>query len=294
MKSGFVSILGRPNAGKSTLLNTLAGTKIAITSDKPQTTRQVIQGVVNRADAQVVILDSPGIHEPRTPLHRRMMREVRAALDARDLLLLLADATAPFGEDDARAVEMVRPGRAAAAVAFNKIDLVRDKRALLPLIDKYRSLHSFAGYFPISALTGEGVEALLAGLIQALPEGPPYFPPDHLTDQPLRFLAAELIREQILRQTRREVPHAAAVGIDQFQEGGRLIRIAATIYVEREGQKGIIIGSRGGRLKEVGTLARREMEALFGHQVLLQLHVKVREDWRRSESFLEALDWRRQ
>ena len=294
MKSGFVSILGRPNAGKSTLLNRLVGSKVAIVADKPQTTREAIQGVATLPGAQIVFLDSPGIHEPRNSLSRQMMQEVQKALQARDLLLLLADATVPFGPGDERAVELIRSARTPALLALNKIDRLARKDVLLPLIDRYRSIFDFEDYLPISALTGDGVDDLLAALIARLPEGPQYFPEDHSTDQPMRHLAAELIREQAIRQTEKEVPHAVAVAIDQFEEEKRLLRIAATLYVEREGQKGIIIGSKGERLKQIGIEARQEMEALFGKKVFLQLHVKVRRDWRDSESFLQALDWRRQ
>jgi GTP-binding protein Era len=294
MKSGFVSLLGRPNAGKSTLLNRLVGSKIAIVAETPQTTREVIQGVVTRDDAQIVFLDSPGIHEPRNSLNRRMMHEVKAALDARDLLLLVVDATASFGAGDAHAIDLIRAANTPAVVALNKIDRLPRKDLLLPLIDHYRQLLAFEDFLPISALTGEGVEELTAVLVARLPEGPQYFPSDHLTDQPLRHLAAELIREKVIHATREEVPHAAAVAIDQFEEGRRLVRIAATIYVERAGQKGIIIGAGGERLKQVGTQAREELEALTGRKIFLDLHVKVRPEWRESESFLAALDWRRQ
>lgn len=294
MKSGFVSILGRPNAGKSTLLNTLVGAKIAIVGEKPQTTRDIIQGVLNRPDAQIVFLDTPGIHQPRNRLNRGMMREVRNALEARDFLLLLVDSTVPFGRGDEQAVDLVRSANTPALLALNKIDRLEKKEALLPLIERYRHLFPFEDFLPISALRGEGIEELTAVILERLPEGPQYFPPDHLTDQPLRFLAVELIREKVIQETRDEVPHSTAVAIDQFQERPRLIRLAATIYVERDGQKGIIIGSGGGRLKQIGTLARQEMEALFGRKVFLELHVKVRPDWRQSDSFLEALNWRRQ
>lgn len=292
--SGFVSILGRPNAGKSTLLNRLVGTKVAIVADKPQTTRQVIQGVLTRPDAQIVFLDSPGIHKPRNRLNRRMMREVKAALEARDLLLFVVDATARLGEADRHAVEIVRSARTPAVLALNKIDLLPKKDVLLPLIDSYRKLFAFEEYIPIAALSGDGVEELTAVLVARLPEGPQYFPPDHITDQPLRHLAAELVREKIIELTHEEIPHSTAVVVDEFQEGPKLTRIAATIYVERDGQKGIIIGSKGQRLKQIGTLARQEMEFLFGRKVFLELYVKVRPDWRQSDSFLEALDWRRQ
>lgn len=294
MKSGFVSLLGRPNAGKSTLLNRLVGTKVAIVADKPQTTREVIQGVVTRPEAQIVFLDSPGIHEPRSNLNRRMMREVRSALDARDLLVLLVDATASYGAGDEQAVGLIRSARTPALVAFNKIDSLERKDPLLGLIDRYRNLFAFEEYLPISARTGEGIDLLEAAVLARLPEGPQYFPPDHITDQPLRHLASELVREQVIRQTRQEIPYSAAVAIDLFEEGERLFRVAATIYVERDSQKGIIIGSGGERLKQIGTLARKEMEGLFGRQVFLQLHVKVRAEWRQSDSFLNALDWRRQ
>jgi len=292
--SGFVSIVGRPNAGKSTLLNRLVGSKVAIVADKPQTTREVIQGVVTRADAQIVLLDSPGIHQPRNRLNRRMMRQVREALEARDLVLLLVDATARFGRGDEQAVEMVRSASTPALLGLNKIDRLARKDEMLGLIEHYRRLFGFEEYLPLSALTGEGVEELVGAVVERLPEGPQYFPPDHITDQPLRRLAAEIVREKVIQETGEEMPYATAVGIDQFEEGRRLIRVEATIYVEREGQKGIMIGARGERLKRIGTLARQELEALVGRKVFLGLHVKVRQRWRESESFLEALDWRRQ
>lgn len=294
MKSGFVSLLGRPNAGKSTLLNCLVGSKVAIVADKPQTTREAIQGVANRPGAQIVFLDSPGIHEPRNALNRRMMRAVREALEARDLLVLVVDAAVEFGPGDERAVELVASARTPALLVLNKIDRLERKDLLLPLIDRYRSRFAFEEYLPISALRGDGIDALEAAVVARLPEGPEYFPPDHVTDQPLRRLAGELIREKALQLTRQEVPHATAVVVEEFEEGERLARISATIYVEQPGQKGIIIGSGGQRLKQIGTLARKEMELLFGCRVYLQLYVKVRADWRQNESFLDALDWRRQ
>lgn len=294
MKSGFVSILGRPNAGKSTLLNRLVGTKVAIVADKPQTTRETIQGVVHRPGAQMVLLDSPGIHEPRDALSRRMMREVRNALDARDVLILTVDSTEVFGEGDDQAIRLISAAKTPTLLALNKIDRLVRKDVLLPLIDRYRSLFDFEEYLPVSALDGDGVGDLEAAVIARLPEGPEYFPPDHVTDQPLRHLACELVREKVFQLTHREVPYAAAVAIDLFEENGRLCRIAATIYVDRDSQKGIIIGSGGQRLKQIGTEARAEMESLFDRKVFLQLHVKVRRDWRQSDSFLDALDWRRQ
>jgi len=294
MKSGFVSILGRPNTGKSTLLNRVVGQKVAIVADKPQTTRQVVQGVAHRPGAQIVFLDSPGIHRPKDRLTRRMMRDVHDALEARDLLLLLVDATVPLGPEDERAVELVRSARTPALLVLNKIDRVQPKDRLLPLIEGYQTRFSFEEYLPVSALTGEGVEALEAAVAARLPEGPAYFPEDHVTDQPLRHLAGELVREKVFQLSHQEVPYACAVAIDRFEEGGPVIGIAATIYVERPGQKGIIIGAGGQHLKRIGTLARQEMESLFGSKVFLELYVKVRAGWRQSDSFLNGLDWRRQ
>ncbi len=290
--SGFVSILGRPNSGKSTLLNALVGAKLAIVAEKPQTTRTSIQGVLNLPGAQVVLLDTPGIHKPDTALNRRMLEVVKAALEERDLLLYLMDATRTFTEQDREAVEMVRRARTPSLLLLNKIDRLKQKPALLSLIDQYRSLHSFEEYIPISALSGEGVDTLVSAIVARLPEGPPYFPPDYLTDQPERFLAAELVREKVLRETREEVPHAVAVLVDQWEETPKLTRIAATIYVERDGQKGIVIGAGGSMLKRIGAGARHEMEALFGRKVFLELHVKVRPNWRENPQFLNAVDWR--
>ena len=291
-KSGFVSILGRPNAGKSTLLNALVGQKVSIVADKPQTTRTAIQGVVTTPDAQIILVDTPGIHKSNSSINKRMMDAVRASLEERDLLIFMVDATKPFDEEDERAVSVLRRNSAPAILAFNKIDRVKAKHDLLPLMEEYPKHHEFAEYLPISAETGEGVDRLRDAVIQRLPEGPEYFPEDHVTDQPARFLAAELIREKILLATRQEVPHATTVTIEKWEETERLIKIHASIVVEREGQKGIVIGKRGGMLKEIGTLARVEMEALFGIAIYLDLHVKVEADWREKRAYLDALDWR--
>ena len=290
--SGFISILGRPNAGKSTLLNTLVGSKIAIVTDKPQTTRNRIQGVLNRSCAQIIFLDTPGIHKPDSRINQKMMAEVREALRGCDLLLLLVDASRPFGRGDQYALELARRAGRPSFLLLNKIDLLADKRNLLPLIEQYRQRHDFAEILPVSALTGDGLETLVERIIAALPEGPQYFPPDHLTDQPARFLASEIVREKIIRMTRQELPYATMVLVDRFQEKPGLLRIYATVYVEREGQKGVIIGARGERLKRIGTLAREELEKLFGQKVYLELHVKVRPGWRESRQFLQATDWR--
>jgi len=293
MKSGFISILGRPNAGKSTLLNRLIGAKIAIVANKPQTTRTSIQGVLTLPDAQIVFLDTPGIHKADSLLTKRMMATVRAALDERDLLLLVVDVSRKFGVEDRHAIDLIRKADSPALLLLNKVDLLhKDKGALLPLIEQYRALHEFAGYIPISARSGDGLAELRQAIIERLPEGPAYFPPDHITDQPERFLAAELIREKILQATREEVPHSVAVSVDSWEDTPTLIRIYATIYVERNGQKGIIIGAGGAMLKIIGTLARREMERLFGRHVYLDLHIKVQPRWREKPAFLAALDWR--
>lgn len=291
-RSGFVSLVGRPNTGKSTLLNALVDEKLSIVSDKPQTTRTTIQGVLTTPDAQVVFLDTPGIHRSDTLLNRRMMDAVRESLDERDLILFVADASAPLGEEDSQAVDLVRRLDTPVFLVLNKIDRVSDKRLLLPLIEQYKALREFADYIPVSALTRDGVEDLKRAIIGALPERPEYFPHDYVTDQPERFLAAELIREKILAGTRQEVPHAVAVMIDEWDEKRRMLRISATILVEREGQKGIIIGAKGVMLKTIGTQAREEIERVLSRRVFLQLHVKVRADWRENPQFVGAVDWR--
>jgi GTP-binding protein Era len=291
-RSGFVSILGRPNAGKSTLLNALVGSKIAIVADKPQTTRTAIQGVVTTDRAQIVFADTPGIHRADSSINKRMMETVRAALNDRDVLLFVADASLGVTAKDAEAVDLLKKTQAPSILVLSKIDLVKDKASLLERIERYRAMHDFAEYVPVSAATGENLEELRNVLVARLPEGPIYFPADHVTDQPERFLAAELVREQILGQTRQEVPHAVAVLVDKWEETPRLVRIFATIYVEKEGQKGIIIGAGGAKLKQIGTLAREQMERFFGKKIFLDLHVKVHPEWREKPAFLDALDWR--
>lgn len=291
-KAGFVSIIGRPNAGKSTLLNALVGAKLAIVADKPQTTRTSIQGVWNSPEAQVVFLDTPGIHRSSTSFNKRMMSEVRVALDERDLLLYLADATHHFNEQDAQALDMVRKASTPAFLVLNKIDRVDDKRRLLPVLDRYQEALQFNEYVPISASTGNGLDNLRGAMLKWLPDGPPFFPPEHLTDQPERFMAAEFIREKILRETHQEIPHSVAVLVDIWEEKKNLTHIAATIYVERDGQKAIVIGKQGALLKKIGTDARRDIEHLLDRKVFLELFVKVRSNWRESPDFLNQLDWR--
>ncbi|HVP54391.1 MAG TPA: GTPase Era [Candidatus Eisenbacteria bacterium] len=298
-RSGFVSIIGRPNAGKSTLLNALVGEKLAIVTRKPQTTRNRIQGMVNvarkgkRPAGQIVLIDTPGVHKPVNSLNRRMMKEVYDALEGCDLLLLIVDAAEKFGTGDQFVLDLAKRTKLPCFLLLNKIDTLR-KDLLLPLIAEYQGRHEFREVIPISALKKDGLDMLLDAIIRALPEGPKYFPGDQITDQPERFLAAELIREQVLQFTSQEVPHATTVLIDKFEEGARLTSIAATIYCERAGQKAILIGKQGANLKKIGTHARQQIERLLGVKVFLELFVKVQPGWRESRAFVEETDWRRQ
>jgi GTP-binding protein Era len=291
-RSGFVSIVGRPNAGKSTLLNALIGQKVAIVADKPQTTRTSIQGVLTLPEAQIVFLDTPGIHKADTPLNKRLMNAVRASLDERDLLLFVADAARPFEEEDRRAIDLARKAETPVVLVLNKVDLLKEKARLLPLIEQYKAAYDFVEFVPVSAARGAGLDDLRRVILARLPEGPAYFPEDYVTDQPERFLAAELVREKVLLATRKEVPHSVTVTVDHWEETPRITRIYATIRVEREGQKPIVIGANGSMLKRIGTLARVEMEKLFGVRVFLDLHVRVQPGWREQRAFLDALDWR--
>ncbi len=291
-KSGFVSILGRPNAGKSTLMNALVGQKVAIVADKPQTTRTAIQGVLTEADAQVVFIDTPGIHRSDSSLNKRMMDAVRNSLEERDLLIFMVDGSKPFSSDDEKAISILYKEGAPVILAVNKIDTVKAKADLLPLMEEYSKRFDFAEYIPISALKGIGLDTLRKAVLSRMPEGPQYFPEDHVTDQPARFLASELIREKVLLATRQEVPHATNVTIDKWEETPTLVRIYATIMVERDGQKAIIIGAKGSVLKQIGTSARQEMEALFGIRIYLDLHIKVEAGWREKAAYLNTVDWR--
>ncbi len=299
-RSGFVCILGRPNAGKSTLLNALVGENLAIISPKPQTTRNRIQGIVHipkskgRNGAQIVLIDTPGVHKPDSSLGRKMMVEVREALEGCDLVLIIMDVTRKLDPRDEFALDLLRRAEMKAFLILNKIDVIREKSRLLPLIEEYRKLYDFAEVIPISALKRNGLDQLLDLVIAALPAGPAYFPEDQVTDQPARFMAAEIIREQILLNTSEEIPYATTVVIDSFEEGNRLTRIAATIYCEREGQKGILVGKGGQMLKKIGTAARLQIERMLGTKVFLELYVKTEPGWRDSRRFVEDLDWRRQ
>lgn len=290
-RAGFVSLVGRPNAGKSTLLNALVGEKVAITAHQAQTTRTSLQGVLSLPDAQIVFIDTPGIHKSDTLFNKRMMDTVRGALADRDLILFLADASKPVTEEDEHAVSALHQD-AKTLLLLTKIDRLENKGLLLPLIEKYSPLFPFAETIPISARTGEGLEKLKTLIASYLPEGPPLFPKDYLTDQPMRFIAAEIVREQILRATRDEVPHAVAVLIDEWTETPRLIRISATIHVEREGQKAILIGNKGEQLKKIGSAARIELERMLERKIFLSLFVKVKPHWREDPVFLASIDWR--
>ncbi len=291
-RAGFVTILGRPNAGKSTLLNALLGTKLAIVAAKPQTTRTSIQGVLTLPEAQIVFVDTPGIHKSNTLLNKRMMDTVRAAAGGPDVVLFVIDALAPFTDEDLQAVDLAKKTAAPVIAVINKMDWLTEKPKVLSLIEKYRALHDFAAYIPISAKTGDGLDVLRREIIERLPTGPSQYSDDYLTDQPQRFLASEVLREKVLHHTQQEVPHAVAVVIDSWEDTPKLLRIAATIYVERPGQKAILIGAGGAALKKIGTLARKELEHLFERKIFLQTFVKVRSGWRQDPEFLAAVDWR--
>ena len=287
-RSGFVCILGRPNAGKSTLLNALVGEKLAIISPKPQTTRNRIQGVVHvpkrngKGGGQIVLIDTPGVHRPDSSLGRKMMVEVHEALEGCDLVLVIMDVTRKFDPRDQFALDLLKRPKTKAFLILNKVDLIRAKSKLLPLIEQYRKLYNFSEVIPISALKRNGLDALLQDVIAALPAGPAYFPEDQVTDQPARFMAAEIIREQVLLNTSDEIPYATTVIVDNFEEGARLTRVAATIYCERPGQKGILVGKGGLMLKKIGTSARLQIERMMGTKVFLELYVKAEPGWRDS------------
>jgi len=294
MKTGTVAIIGRPNVGKSTLLNTILKEKIAIVSDKPQTTRTRILGVAHLPDAQVVFLDTPGLHRPQHLLNKRMVRTALDTMQDADLLYVMVEATAPAGPGDRAAVEQVREaisqGGKPAFLLINKVDLVNKVR-ILPLIESYRKMLDWTEVVPLSAKTGLNVDRLLELTVKVLPEGEALYQEDVMTDQSMRTLAAEIIREKILQKTREEVPYSVAVEIDRFVEEGKLARIDASVVVDKDSQKAIVIGRHGERLKAAGTYARIEMERLFGMKVFLQLWVKVRSGWREDERLLTELGY---
>ncbi|ALQ69872.1 GTPase Era [Bacillus sp. GX] len=291
-KSGFVSIIGRPNVGKSTFLNRIIGQKIAIMSDKPQTTRNKIQGVYTENDSQVIFIDTPGIHKPKHKLGDFMVKMAQTTLKEVDIVLFMVNAVEGFGRGEEFIIEKLKETKQPVFLVINKIDQLHPEQ-LLELIDQYRKLHEFAEIVPISALDGNNVDALIGTIKKYLPEGPQYYPDNQVTDHPERFIIAELIREKVLHLTREEVPHSVAVVIDAIQkrEGGA-VYINATIVVERPSQKGIIIGKQGKMLKEVGKRARFDIEALLGSKVFLEVWVKVQKDWRNKMSQLRDLGFR--
>jgi GTP-binding protein Era len=291
-KSGFIALVGRPNVGKSTLLNVLVGEKVAIVSTKPQTTRSRITGIKTTENAQLIFLDAPGMARPRSALNRHMAQIARETYQQVDLILLVTDASgADQLANDEFIVQQLKDVKTPIFLVINKIDLI-DHRQILPLIETYQQRFPFAEYVPVSALREDNVDALLRASIQYLPQGPRYFPSDQLTDQPERFLIAELIREQIFTQTEQEVPYQTAVMVERMEdtENG-LLRVEATIYVERDSQKGIVIGKRGNRLKHIGQVARQEIERRLSTRVYLALWVKVRRDWSENEQLIRDMGY---
>ncbi len=293
MKAGFVSFLGRPNAGKSTLLNRIVGQKLAIVSDKPQTTRTRVVGVKNYPDGQVVFVDTPGVHKPT---HRMNVRMVDVALEAMrdvDVLALVVDVSVTLGTGDRFLLDLVKGVKTPAILVLNKVDLIAKAR-LLPIIDHYRKAHPFVEFVPVSAADGTNVPELEALFLEHLPEGDPLYPPDYLTDQTDRFFVAEIVREQVLQSTHDELPFSTAVVVDRFEEGeeGEIMQLYCTILVERESQKPIVIGKGGAMIKQIGTAARAELQQFFQRRVYLDLHVKVKSEWRDDTRLLDDIGLR--
>ena len=288
MNSGYVALIGRPNAGKSTLLNRIVGQKIAAVSDKPQTTRFRIQGVITKPEGQIVFVDTPGVHQPGYELNRRMMASVQEALLGVDLVCLIRDASVSTGNGDRFVLDLVKRSEKPALLLLNKIDKLEERSALLPLIDWYRNEHEWQEIIPISALKDEMTDVLIESALKHLPEGEPIFSEDELTDQSLRVLVSEIVREKVLHLTGDEIPYVTAVVTERFEEVREdFTRINCVIVVERGSQKKIIIGKGASRLKDIGIRARRDIEALLGHRVHLELFVKVEEDWRNKEQLLD-------
>lgn len=279
-RSGFVAVIGRPNAGKSTLLNHLVGQKVVIISDKPQTTRNRIQCILTEERGQIIFLDTPGIHNPKHKLGEYMVGKAKEAMRGVDLILYLVDAAAKYGPGEEYIIELLKKTKIPCVLVLNKIDLLDSKEQLMPIIQQYAALFAFREVVPISAKKGENTDELLKVIFPYLPPGPLYYPADEVTDQPERFIMAELVREKALRLTREEIPHSIAVVIEEMEEKQTLVKIRALLVVERESQKGIIIGAGGKLLKEISSLARLEMEALLGSKVFLEVWVKVKKDWR--------------
>ncbi len=291
-RSGFIALIGRPNAGKSTLLNYLVGQKIAITSDKPQTTRNRIAGILTGDSWQVILLDTPGVHKPKDKLGDQMVKTALNTLSEVDVVYYLVDATMPFGSGEAFLVDKLKNLKTPVFLLLNKIDML-EKKALLPLIDFYQKKLDCETIVPISARFGENIDSLLKATLLHLPEGPQYYPAESVTDQPERIIIAEMIREKVIQVTREEVPHAVAVGIDIIERRSEeLLYVSATIYVERDSQKGIIIGKNGDVLKTIGSRARVDIEKMLGNKIFLELWVKVKADWRNRESILQELGYK--
>ena len=291
-RAGFVSLIGRPNAGKSTLLNQMVGAKVAIVSDKPQTTRNRILGVKNLAGGQIVFVDTPGIHRPLHRMNVRMVDLATSTIGEVDVLVVVLDASVKGGAGDEFVLELVAQTTRPVVLALNKIDLIAKNR-LLPIIDRYSRAREFAAIVPVSALTGDGSDALVAEVLQLLPVGEPLYPADYLTDQPERVLVAETVREKLLKHTHAELPFSTAVVVDRFEEPeldtSPILRLYCSILVDRGSQKAIVIGRAGALLKQIGTEARVELERFFGTRVYLDLHVRVREGWRENERILDEL-----
>ena len=292
-RSGFVAIVGRPNAGKSTLVNRLVGQKIAIVTSKPQTTRNRIQGIVTKPQGQIVFIDTPGLHEADSALGRQMMQEVAAALEGIDVLLLMVDASSMHPHADDLLLEKAKRFRGKTILALNKVDRL-PKPKLLPLIESFSKAFEFSAIVPISALQGTGCDELLDETLKHMPQGEPYFPEDQVTDQPERFLAAEIIREKAIQLMYHEVPYALAVVVEKYEEKPGLLRIEAVLNVERDSQKKILIGHKGEMLKKIGTEARKDLEAILDSKIYLGLFVKVSPDWRGNPQKVRELDWRYQ
>lgn len=287
-KSGFIAIIGRPNVGKSTLMNAILGEKVSIISDRPQTTRNKILGIRNIEGAQLVFLDTPGIHKGKYLMDKLMVKEAISSLEGTDLILAVVDAEKMLTEDDEMVFESLKEARQPVFLIINKVDLVK-KELLLPQISRYSSSYGFKEVIPLSAARGEGIEGLIRLMKDVLPEGPRYFPEETLTDRPERFIITEVIREKAINITREEIPYSIAVMVDEFKEKEKLVSITATIYVERDSQKGIIIGKGGNMLKRIGMEARKEIEGVLGCKVYLELWVKVHKDWRKDTRFLREL-----
>ncbi|MGA2192496.1 MAG: GTPase Era [Nitrospirota bacterium] len=290
-KSGFVSIIGRPNVGKSTLMNALLGEKISIVSDKPQTTRNKITGILSLPDAQVIFLDTPGMHKPRGLLNEYMVKVAREASQEVDIILFMAESNKRPGPIEKDIIKFLKEAKTKVFLIINKIDLV-EKPAVLPLIDEYSGMYGFDEVIPVSSRTKENLDALLKTIIRYLSKGPQYYPEDELSDQPERFIAAEIIREKIFLMTKEEIPYAVAVLVEEMKERGKLVYTQADIYVEKDSQKGIIIGDGGKMLKKIGQAAREDIEKLLGSKIYLDLRVKVKKDWREKRGSLREMGYK--